>query len=75
LAASIDGEALHLLTGRAGDVLTNLRRISTAVKVASPGARKPSVWMVDPGAVLDRLVLDFAAPKDSYLEPREWYRC
>jgi hypothetical protein len=32
------------------------------------------VWMVDPGVVLDKLVLDFAPPKESYLGPCESYR-
>jgi len=74
LAVSIDGAAPQILTGKGGDVLANLRRLSTTVRVASPGAHKLTVWMVDPGVVLDKLVLDFAPPKDSYLGLPESFR-
>ena len=74
LAISIDGAAPQILTGKGGDVLANLRRLTTTVKIASPGQHTLTVWMVDPGVVLDKLVLDFAPPKDSYLGPPESYR-
>jgi hypothetical protein len=74
LAISIDGAAPQILAGKGGDVLSNLRRLTTTVKIASPGQHTLTVWMVDPGVVLDKLVLDFAPPKESYLGPRESYR-
>jgi hypothetical protein len=73
LAFSIDGAAPQILTGKGGDVLANLRRLTTPVKIASPGQHTLTVWMVDPGVVLDKLVLDFKPPKDSYLGPPESY--
>jgi hypothetical protein len=73
LAFSINGAAPQILTGKGGDVLTNLRRLTTPVKIASPGQHTLTVWMVDPGVVLDKLVLDFKPPKDSYLGPPESY--
>ena len=73
LAVSLDGEAPQVLTGKGGDVLANLRRLSTTVKIASPGRHTLTVWMVDPGVVIDKLVLDFAPPKDTYLGPPESY--
>jgi hypothetical protein len=74
LAVNIDGEAPQILTGKGGDVLANLRRLTTPVKIIAPGKHALSVWMVDPGVVIDKLVLDFAPPQDSYLGPPESYR-
>jgi hypothetical protein len=75
LAVSLDGAAPQILTGKGGDVLANLRRLTTTVRIiASPGRHTLTVWMVDPGVVLDKLVLDFNPPKDSYLGPPESYR-
>ena len=73
LAVSLDGAAPQILTGRGGDVLANLRRLTTTLKIASPGQHTLTLWMVDPGVVIDKLVLDFAPPKDSYLGPPESY--
>ncbi|MEI7900535.1 MAG: glycosyl hydrolase 115 family protein [bacterium] len=58
LAVSVDRGAPQILTGKGGDVLANLRRVSTTVKIASPGPHTLTVWMVDPGVVIDKLVLD-----------------
>ena len=69
LAVSIGGAAPQILTGKGGEVLTNLRRLTTTVKIPSPGAHTLAVWMVDPGVVMDKLVLDFHPPKDSHLGP------
>ena len=74
VAISMDGDAPRILTGQGGDVLANLRRIRTTVKFASRGRHTLTVWMVDPGVVLDKLVLDFSPPKDFYLGPPESYR-
>ena len=73
LAVGIDGGAPEILTGKGGDVLANLRRVSTTVRIASPGAHKLTVWMVDPGVIIDKIVLYTGEPKDSYLGPPESY--
>jgi hypothetical protein len=59
LAFSIDGGTPEVLTGKGGDVLANLRRLTTTVKIAAPGQHKLTIWMVDPGVIIDKLVLDF----------------
>jgi hypothetical protein len=74
LAISIDGETPQILTGKGGDVLANLRRLSSTVKIIAPGKHALTVWMVDPGVVMDKLVLDFTAAVDTYLGPPESYR-
>jgi hypothetical protein len=73
LAISVDGAAPQILTGKGGEVLANLRRLSTTVKITSQGQHTLTVWMVDPGVVIDKLVLDFGSPKGSYLGPHESY--
>jgi hypothetical protein len=77
LAISLDGSEPHVLGDRprpTSDVLTNLRRFTTTVTIAKPGPHTLTVWMVDPGVVLDKIVLYTAAPKDSYLGPLESFR-
>lgn len=74
VAVSLDDGVPEILSGPGGDVLANLRRLTTKMRIPSPGQHALRVWMVDPGVVLDKLVLDFASPKDSYLGPPESYR-
>ncbi len=74
LAVSLDGKELQILEGRGGDVLANLLRLTATLKIASPGWRTLTVWMVDPIVVIDKIVLDFHSPTDAYLGPPESYR-
>jgi len=37
-------------------VLANLRRLRTTARIASPGQHTLTVWMVDPGVVVDKIV-------------------
>ena len=73
LAVSLDGAPPQVLTGKGGDVLANLRRLTTTLNIATPGRHTLTLWMVDPGVVVDKLVLDFAPPNQSYLGPPESY--
>jgi len=77
LAVGLDGgppQVLGDLPRPAGDVLANLRRYSTRLAIDKPGPHTLRVWMVDPGVVLDKIVLFTGAPDDSYLGPPESYR-
>jgi len=73
LAFSLDGQEPKILSGPGGDVLSNVRRLSTTVIVASPGKHTLTLWMVDPGVVIDKLVLSFKLLKETYLGPPESY--
>jgi len=74
LAISIDDGAPRVLDERfRGDVMSNLRRCTASVEIKEPGRHTLTVWMVDPGVILDKLVLHTEAPKDSYLGPPESY--
>jgi hypothetical protein len=74
IAFSLDGQEPKIVTGTGGDVLSNLRRLSTTVNVAAPGKHTLKLYMVDPGVVIDKLVLSFGSLKETYLGPPESYR-
>jgi hypothetical protein len=77
LAISIDDQAAQVLARSARmttDVLANLRRITTTIAIEEPGRHTLTVWMVDPGVVIDKIVLHTAQPRASYLGPPESYR-
>jgi hypothetical protein len=78
LAVSIDDGAPAILETQDREVpsgtLANLRRWTTTVTIDQPGHHTLTVWMVDPGVILDRIVLHTAVPKESYLGPPESFR-
>ena len=47
--------------------------MTTTVKIASPGQHTLTIWKVDPGVVMDKLVVDFNPAKETYLGPPESY--
>lgn len=72
LAISLDGGEPQIIRGKeTADVLSNLRRWTTKITVAKPGRHVLTVWMVDPGVILDKLVLYTKPPEKSYLGPPE----
>jgi hypothetical protein len=73
LAYSIDEGLPKIVDGKGGDVLSNLRRLSTTLNIDKPGKHMLKVWMVDPGVVLDKMVLSFGPLKETYLGPPESY--
>jgi hypothetical protein len=56
------------------DVLTNLRRFKTPLTISRTGPHKLSIRMVDPGVMVDKIVLHTRPPADSYLGPPESFR-
>jgi hypothetical protein len=52
-------------------VADNARHSVTSHRMATPGMHVLKVWMVDPGVVLQRIVVDRGGMRQSYLGPPE----
>jgi hypothetical protein len=55
-------------------VKDSIRVVKSEQVLNRPGAHKLKVWMVDPGVVLQRLVVDTGGVRPSYLGPPESFR-
>jgi hypothetical protein len=81
-AVSVDDEAPQLVditadsssAGWEKSVADNIRILSTRHRVNRPGDHVLKFWFVDPGVVLQKLVIDFGGERPSYLGPPESYR-
>lgn len=58
----------------ATSVLDGVRKVVTSHQLAQPGAHVLKYWMIDPGVVLERVVVDFGGVRQSYLGPPESLR-
>jgi hypothetical protein len=54
-------------------VRDNCRQIKSTHTIANPGYHTLKIWMVDPGIVLEKLVVNTGGVKHSYLGPPESY--
>jgi hypothetical protein len=60
--------------GWAGSVLAGIRHVITVHKAAAPGPHILKFWMIDPGVVLERIVVDIGGVHPSYLGAPESFR-
>ncbi|HEX8148448.1 MAG TPA: glycosyl hydrolase 115 family protein [Pyrinomonadaceae bacterium] len=80
-AYSVDGAGPRELAAGAGvevtskewarNVLSATTKVSTTVKLGAPGAHVLRIYMLDPGVVLDKIVLNTGGLRPSYLGPPE----
>lgn len=78
-AVSIDNEAPQIVSLNKednGDIMYNWVGNKIIIKttkhfISQPGKHIVKYWMIDPGVVLQKLVLDFGGVKPSYLGPQE----
>jgi len=54
-------------------VRDDARVVKTKFTLSSPGYHILKIWMIDPGVVLEKLVVDLGGLKPSYLGPPESY--
>ena len=70
----IDALANNTQQAWARSVEDSVRKVKSTHTVAGVGYHTLKVWMVDPGIVLQKLVVDLGGVKPSYLGPQESYR-
>ncbi len=67
----IDALAKNTQQDQAQSVEDSVRKVNSTHRVEGPGYHRLKVWMVDPGVVLQELVVDMGGLKPSYLGPPE----
>ncbi len=71
LAVSVD-QGDPIMASRTGrNVIDNLMTLKAKLDMPKEGQHRLKVWMVDPGVVIDKIILDFGGLKASYLGPPE----
>jgi hypothetical protein len=79
LAVSVDNQTPRVINIHENEtsktwgktVEDNMRLISSKWKISSPGKHTLNYWMIDPGIVLQKIVVDAGGVKSSYLGPPE----
>ncbi len=73
IAVSFDDETPQIITvqRKDRDVMANLMTIHAKHFIKSEGQHTLKVWMVDPGIVIDKIVINTGGVKNSYLGPPE----
>lgn len=67
----IDALAHNMPSDWETSVKDSVRKVRSKHVLAAPGVHTLKFWMVDPGIVLEKLVVDFGGVKPSYLGPPE----
>jgi hypothetical protein len=55
-------------------VMDNARVVSLRQNIKIPGPHTLKIWMIDPGVLVEKIVIDFNGVRPSYLGPPESYR-
>jgi hypothetical protein len=74
-AVELDDNPPQLVSFKTGDrnVVDNLMTLHTELAIDGAGEHTLKIWMVDPGVVIDKLIINTGGLKKSYLGPPESY--
>ncbi len=70
----VDALAAYSLADWSKSVEDSVRQVKTRLTLAEPGYHTLKFWMIDPGIVLQKIVVDLGGVQPSYLGPPESYR-
>jgi hypothetical protein len=71
LAVAFDDAEPVVVSRSSRNVIDNLMTFNAKLDLPKEGPHQLNVWMVDPGVVIDKIVIDTGGVKDSYLGPPE----
>jgi hypothetical protein len=70
-AVSFDEGTPIQISGGSANVIDNVRKMQKQFTISKAGQHVLKVWMIDPGMVLDKIVIDTSGVAESYLGPPE----
>jgi hypothetical protein len=70
-AVSFDEETPVKISGGSASIADNVKKMQKQLTISTAGQHVLKVWMVDPGMVLDKIVIETRAAAESYLGPPE----
>ena len=75
IAVAVDEGEPRILSYERGnkDVMTNLMSLHGNIDLKTSGEHTLKIFMVDPGVILDKIIIDTGGVKESYLGPPESY--
>jgi len=72
IAVALDEDTPLLISYKKGrSVMDNLMTLHSELNIKTKGEHTLKIWMVDPGIVIDKIIIDTGGVKDSYLGPPE----
>jgi hypothetical protein len=72
IAVALDNERPEIIDSKGiKDVMNNLLTLKTRLNILRKGQHTFKIWMVDPGLVIDKIIIDTGGVRDSYLGPPE----